>query len=109
MCNAETFRSWLTETLDAEQIEDLAGHGADAGWPGMTYTSDCVELFDPFQEEIREALNEDAESYGYDSPEAFVATFGRSDMLWSEDGRKNLLAWFMAERTAHQITEGVAR
>ena len=109
MRNPETFRAWLTETLDPEQIEDLAGHGADAGWPGLTYTSDCVELFERFEGEIREALNEDAEAFGYDSPEAFVATFGRSDMLWSEDGRKTLLAWFMAERTAHEITEEVAR
>ncbi len=44
-----------------------------------------------FEGEIREALNEDAEAFGYDSPEAFVATFSRSDMLWSEGGRKNLL------------------
>ena len=62
-----------------------------------------------FQDEIREALNEDAEDFGYDSPEAFVATFGRSDMLWSEDGRKNLLVWFMAERTAHEITDEAHR
>ena len=109
MCNSLNFRAWLLNTLDAEQIEDLAGHGADAGWPGMTYTSDCVELFERFHEEIREALNEDAEAFGFDCPEAFIATFSRSDMLWSEDGRKNLLAWFMAERTAHEITEEVAR
>ena len=62
-----------------------------------------------FQEEIREAFNEDTEAHGHDSPEAFVATFRRSDMLWSEDGRKSLLAWFMAERTAWQIVEEVAR
>ena len=109
MCTHANFRAWLTETLDAEQIEDLAGHGADAGWPGMTYTSDCVELFERFEGEIREALNEDAEAYGYDTPEAFVATFSRSDMLWTEDGRKTLLAWYMAERTAHEITDEVAR
>ena len=105
----KTFRAWLTEILDAEQIEDLASHGADTGWPGLTYTADCVELFERFADEIRDALNEDAESFGYDSPEAFVATFSRRDLLWSEDGRKNLLAWFMAERTAHEITEEVAR
>ena len=109
MRNPETFRSWLTETLDPEQIEDLAGHGADTGWPGLTYTSECVELFERYEDEIREALNEDTEAYEFDSPEAFVATFRRSDMLWSEDGRKTLLAWFMAERTAHEITEEVAR
>ena len=98
-----TFRAWLTETLDGQQIEELAGHGADAGWPGLTYTSDCVELFERYAEEIRDALNEDTEEYGYDSPEAFVATFNRSDMLWSEDTRKNLLVWYMAERVAHAI------
>ena len=109
MRTSMNFRSWLTKTLDPDQIEDLAGHGADAGWPGLTDTSECVELFDRFQEEIREALNEDAEAFGFDSPEAFVATFGRSDMLWSEDGRKNLLAWYMAERTAHEITDEAQR
>ena len=105
MSNSMNFRAWLTETLDAEQIEDLAGHGADAGWPGLTLTSECVELFERFQDEIREALNEDAEAYGFDSPEAFIATFRRSDMLWDEDSRRNLLVWYLAERTAHEITD----
>ena len=108
----ETFRAWMQETLDGQQIEELANHGADAGWPGLSYTSDCVELFERYEGEIREALNEDTEAFGYDCPEALVATFGRSDMLWSEDGRKNLLVWYMAERTAHAIVaecEEVAR
>lgn len=37
-----TFRDWLTSTLDAGQIAELAEYGADAGWPGLTYTSDCA-------------------------------------------------------------------
>lgn len=111
MCTTtrHSFKDWLTETLDAGQIEDLAGHGADTGWPCLTYTSDCVELFERYEPEIREALNEDAEAFGYDSPEAFLATFNRSDMLWSEDGRKNLLVWFMAERVSREIVEGLER
>ena len=64
----------------------------------MTYYAECVELYDRDGDEIREALNEDAEAFGYDCPEALVATFNRSDMLWSEDGRKNLLVWYLAER-----------
>lgn len=100
-----TFRDWLTETLDPEQIEELAEHGADAGWPGLSYTSECVELFDRFEDEIRDALNEDTEAFGYECPEALVATFARRDMLWSEEGRKNLLVWFIAERTAREIAD----
>jgi len=108
MTTPATFRAWLVATLDVEQIGELAQYGADTGWPGLTYTSDCVELFDRYAEEIREALNEDAEAFGYDCPEAFLATFRRSDMLWSEDGRKNLLVWFMAERVARAISDEVA-
>lgn len=96
----ETFREWLTGTLDADQLADLAQYGADAGWPGITYTVDCVDLYERYADEIREALHEDTECFGYDCPEAFMATWSRSDMLWSEDGRKTLLVWYMAERVA---------
>ncbi len=56
MCNPETFQAWLLATLDPEQIEDLASHGADAGFPCLTYTADCVELFERFEQEITEAV-----------------------------------------------------
>lgn len=103
--SADSFREWLQTNLGPQQLEELARHGADAGFPGLTYTSDCVDLYDRFEDEIRAALEEDAEALGYDCPEAFVATFNRSDMLWSEDGRRTLLVWYMAERTAREVTE----
>ncbi len=77
----DSFREWLEAHLGEEGLEELARHGADAGFPGLTYTSDCVELFERFEEEIRAALEHDAEAHGCDSPEAFVATFNRSEML----------------------------
>lgn len=49
----ETFRAWLAETPGPEQLEELARHGADAGFSGLTYTADCVELFKRYQAEIR--------------------------------------------------------
>jgi len=48
---AKTFKAWLQSNLDKGQRTDLANHGADAGWPGLTYTSDIVKLFDKFAEE----------------------------------------------------------
>jgi hypothetical protein len=27
------------------EIDDLANHSADSGWPGLTYTSDLVEFY----------------------------------------------------------------
>ena len=46
MCAPTTFQAWLQETLDPDQIADLARYGADTGWPGLTYTADCEELYD---------------------------------------------------------------
>lgn len=93
-----TFQDWLFDTLDEGQREDLAMHGADAGWPGLTYTSDCVALYNQFETEIWEALIEDAENSGYSSVPAFIATFQRQDMADNPDTFKNLLVWYMAER-----------
>lgn len=101
----DSFRAWLRANLDADQFQDLARYGADAGFPGLIHTGDCVELYDRYEDDIRAALEEDAEAHGYDSPEAFVATFNRSDLLWSEDGRKTLLVWYLAERVAREVVE----
>lgn len=101
----ETFRGWLLDTLEPDQLHELATHGADTGWPGLTYTADCVELYDRYRDDIRAALEEDAEALGYDCPDAFVASFGRSDLLWTEDGRRTLLVWYLAERIAREVTE----
>ena len=96
------FREWFENNL-SDYAEDIASNGADAGYPYITYTSDCVELYEQFSEEIWEALRYDAECLGYDNPMALVATFGRQDMLHDEDQFKNLLVWYMAERTAQEL------
>ena len=93
------FSKWFEENL-AESARDIANHGANAGYPHITYTSDCVEIYDQFESDIYDALNEDADEFGYDNVEALIATFARSDMLSWPEGRKNLLVWYMCEREA---------
>jgi hypothetical protein len=100
-----TFQEWLTDTLDEDQIKDLAEHGADAGWPGLTYTSDCVKLHDEFEEEIWNRLANDAAEFGHESVAEFVGTFNRKDMASDPDQFKNLLVWYMAETIAHEIVD----
>ena len=92
--------------LDDDQLREIAEHGADAGWSGFTYTGDCVDFYEANEAEIYELLNEQAESMGYDSPEAMIATFNRKDMLQDPDQRKNLLAWFALEEVAHWVESG---
>ena len=102
-----TFNEWFDENL-SEYASDIASHGADSGFPCITYTSDTVEIYDEFEGEIYDALNEDAESFGYESPEELIATYHREDMLSWPEGRKNLLVWYACERRAREIEDEVA-
>ncbi len=96
------FNKWFDENLSAA-ARDISEHGADCGWPHISYTSDCVNLYDRFEDEIYDALNDDAESMGYGNVEEMISNFGRADMLSWPEGRKNLLLWFMVERRAHEL------
>lgn len=95
-----TFKQWFDANL-SEYRHDIARYGCDAGFPHITYTSDCVEIYDEFEDEILDTLAQDAEEFGYDSPDAFIATFRRNDMLWDKNQKKNLLVWYMVEKMAH--------
>jgi hypothetical protein len=97
------FSQWFTENL-SEFARDISEYGADGGFPHITYTSDCVKVYDRFESDIYEALNSDAEDMGHNNVEEMIAMFGRSDMLSWPEGRKNLLVWYMCEREARSRT-----
>lgn len=100
-----TFRKWMTDTLDWDDIHGLAVHGAAAGWPGLTYYSDTTALYDRFGEEIWAAAEEDAESIGHKHVLEFVAGFRGGIDVRSQTQLANLLVWYMAERTAHALVD----
>jgi len=97
----QTFKQWFDKHL-IDFAEDIRNHGCEAGFPNITYTADCVTLYDQFEDEIFEALNCDAFDMGYECIDELTATFERKDMLNAIDTRKNLLVWYMAEREAHE-------
>ena len=100
-----TFREWFEENL-SEEASDIAAHGADAGWPHITYTADAVEIHDEHEDEIWAALYEDAVEYGdCDNVATFVGTFNRSNMCNQLDSFKNLLVWYMCEKVARELDE----
>ena len=96
------FRRWFRRNLKSSS-RDIANHGADAGYPCITYTVDTVKLYNKYEDDIYEMLNEDADDMGYGSPEELIATFRRKDMLSSPDQRKNLLVWYACEKVAREL------
>jgi hypothetical protein len=101
---SKSFKDWFKANLH-EYIKDIASHGADAGYPKITYTADTVDIFDKFGDEIWEMAAEDAEDLGYKNVAAMIAEFGRSDMLSDFDSFKNLMVWYGCEKLANQLTE----
>ena len=99
-----TFREWFKENL-AEQASDIANHGADCGFPHITYTNECAQLFDRFGSEIWEMAVEDADDFGHDNVAQMIASFKRSDMLGDLNQFKNLMVWYACEKIAREMTD----
>ena len=101
---SKSFQNWFKANLK-EHAQDIASHGADAGYPYITYTAHTVKIFDKFADEIWDLAVEDAEAMGYKNVAAMIAEFGRSDMLSSIDSFKNLMVWYACEKFAQQLTD----
>ena len=101
---AKTFRGWFKANL-MQQAGDIASHGADAGYPCITYTNDCARIFDRFDAEIWEMMSQDAEDMGEKNVAAFIATFRRADMSDDIYSFKNLCLWYACEKVAREIAD----
>ena len=93
--------------IEDSQIIEAGQDGADTGWPGFTYTTDCVEFYRHNERAIWELLEETADQMGM-RPLELVASFGRADMATSLDGFANLLAWFALEEVGHWLSGRIA-
>ncbi len=103
LTRAKSFENWFTANLQ-EYAADIAVHGADSGFPYITYIGDAVKIFDQFADEIWEMAIEDTEELGYKNIAAMIADFGRSDMLSTFNSFKNLMVWYACEKIARQVT-----
>lgn len=100
----KSFDAWFDAKLGKDHARDIAEHGADAGFPYITYTSDCVRVFDAYADEIWNRVVDAADDYGQ-KPCELVANFGRSDLTSDWDGLRTLLLWFACEERARELRD----
>jgi len=98
----EKFRDWFKANL-AEYAGDIARHGADSGFPHLTYTNECAAIFDVYADEIWEMAVDDADSMGCKNVAEMLAGFGRADMLGDWAQFRNLMLWYAAETVAREM------
>jgi len=102
---SKTFKQWFKANFTKEEMRDMVNHGVDGGFHLLTYYSDTVKIYETFKMEIHDALQDDAESYGYSNVHEFMATFNKDHAPGNYTQSANQMTWYMAERTARELTD----
>lgn len=92
------FREHIKTEL-ADYLPDIARYGCAGGFPGLTYYSDTVALFDKFRDDIFEILGEMADEMGQNIPE-LIASFNGAADVGNFAQFANLCVWAAAEEVA---------
>jgi len=100
-----TFTDWFRENL-SDYAHDIAEHGADAGFPFITYYSDTDKVYQQYEEELWAWLAEDADDFGYSTVCEFISTFGRADLASDPMSLRCLIVWYGCERIAREVGDG---
>lgn len=91
----------VLRAVGRDSIEDLARHGADAGFPGITYTRDTEQAAE-LGETVLGMVMRFRCLNGYSEDEIASAIYGRSggDAV---DVIRNSMTWFACEEMARQL------
>ena len=100
-----TFREWMLNQFDRDELSDICTHGANAGRSGLIYYSDTSDLYEKYSEDIWEMLYEDYQSQGAASCLELIISFQGAKDVNSDDQLKNLLVWYAAERIAFEVMQ----
>ncbi len=100
-----TFREWMLQEYTMEEIADIAQYGCASGFSHLTYYSDTNLLYDKHDEEIWDMLTNCTEDFGYKHELELIAMLNGAEHVHDTMSLKNLLVWYIAEETAHNILD----
>jgi len=63
-----SFKNWMNENLDIDQLTDIVRDGVRCGIKGLIYTCDIMEVFENEGHEIYRAVSEYADKMGFTNP-----------------------------------------
>jgi hypothetical protein len=92
-----TFKEWVRAEYDNDELRDIAKHGANSGFHGMTYYNETRALFDKYEDCIEEEYSEFVESAG----EEYLGFYLKG--CESVYRIKNQMVWIVAEILAERI------
>lgn len=99
-----TFKEWMLNQFNRDQLSDIIRSGVSAGFVGLTYFRETSNLYGEFHEDIWEMLGDDADDQGVTICE-LISSFGGAGNVYDDCTFKNLLVWYAAEKVAFDVTE----
>ncbi len=100
----KTFKAWMQHQFERDELADMVNHGVNAGFNGLIYYTETMELYQQFYKDIWKMLNEEADNQGI-SPLKMMADFGGAESVCNRETFENLLVWFCAEKQAYDIIQ----
>ena len=95
---SQTFKQWLFNTYDRQELQEIAQHGCASGVSGgMIYYSETCDLYDKHAQELHGVVGQYEQETGV-LPEYIIKYLG--DLT----GFKNAIVWFVAEYYAQEMT-----
>jgi len=94
-----TFKKYLLDNHEKDELKDLANYGATGGFGGMIYYYQTEALYNEHAESLWLTLEEIADMYGEKPLEVLAKAFD----ITNETTFKNSIVWLCAEYLAQQI------
>lgn len=95
-----TFKQWLLDNYEHNELADMANHGCSGGVGGMIYYRETLALYARFADDLHELLAEYKDATGELPPKVVGA------LAESATSFQNIMVWFGAECVANELTQG---
>ena len=92
-----TFKQWMQDTYDQEQLKDISQYGCVNGVSGLIYYTETNAIYDQYSHELHEVLGEWIDSMG-ETPTFITKELGNASTF------KNAVVWFVAELYANEMS-----
>lgn len=90
--------------FDKDQFNEIAEHGAGAGWSGFTYYNDTIKFYEQNETLIWKLLDEQADEMGTTAMK-MISGFRCAQSVTDENEMKNCLSWYALEESAYYVAQ----
>jgi hypothetical protein len=102
----KTFKEWITENYDQDELKEIAQHGCASCCPGgLIYYHETAKAYEAYSEEIWASMGDIMDSLGCSTVLELLASFNGAKQVNNDSTFKNMMVWAYVEEIARNATE----